>query len=386
VTVAELTAKEIFRRRGGFLLACSAVALAAAGVVFTQTFNSGLIDAMRRITKSLGTNVLILPVETDVGSFWQGYEGAGDMPESYVEKIANSRVSADHFIGKLQKRIELKGRAAVLCGVKGELGRIGMRKKKPMPTAYKPPRGECYLGSSLAKRLDAKVGADLEVEGRHFKIGRILKAVAPVEDITVFVHLKEAQEMMDKPGVISGIDALGCLCPVPEVGDVRYLTDVEMQIRNELPGTQVISYLRIAQARLEARHATSLAGRMTVWTLAALAIFVIAFYLYADVRDRHAEIGMFMAMGLKPRRVALIFLTKLAVIAIVGGAIGFAIGTLAAIKIGPSAMGLIAIRPRVVWSTALWSMAGALALSMVAGFLPTLIATRTDPAQVLGSR
>jgi putative ABC transport system permease protein len=385
MTVLELVYKELLRRKGGFLLACSAVALAGAGVVFTQTFNTGVTDAMRRITKSLGTNVLILPVETDVGSFWQGYAGAGEMPESYVQKIARSKVAAEHFIGKLQKRIELGGRSAVLCGISGEVGRVGMMKKS-MPSAYRPREEECYLGSSLAQRLDAAVGQQVEVEGRSFRVGRVLKPVAPVEDITVFVNLHVAQEMMGKPGIISGMEALGCLCAIPEIGDTRYITDVEMQIRNALPGTQVASYLRIARARLAARHATGLAGRMTVWTLAALALFVIAFYLYGDVRDRHAEIGMFMAMGVRPRRVALIFLTKLAVIAVIGGAVGFALGSFAAIKIGPSAMGLIAIRPKVVWSTAMWSVAGALVLALLAGFLPTLMATRTDPAEVLGSR
>jgi len=388
VSLIGLILKEIGRRKTGFLLACFAVAFATAGVVFTETVSSAFEDAMRRVTKKMGTNILVLPSGVDPNAFWSGDTGTKLMKESLVKKLGESKINADHYIGKLQQKVMIDGHRAVLTGAMAEVGNVGKKKPWKKPLMAEVPSGECVLGKVIAERLgeNGKVGASVGIQGKSFKVKKVFKHRGPVEDVRVFINIRDAQEMMGVGEKIHAVDALGCLCALDDYGGMVF-TDIEQDIESALRDDQTVTattYVSIAAARLETRLGAGLTRWLTFGVLSALAVLVIAFYMLSDVRARREELGMFLAVGFGPGRLITMFLAKLALIAILGAAIGFFAGSLGATRlVDPELYAKVAIRPKILWKLSAWSIAGALAISVLAGFFPTLLAARTDPADVL---
>ncbi len=387
MSIFSLILKEISRRKAGFALVCGAVALAAAGVVFAVTVNRAYEDATRRNTLLTGPNLLVLPQQADAVAFWRGESGTLEMDEGLVKKLAASNVSADHYVGKLQMRTKINGKEILLTGVMREIGAVGKKKKKPMGWDVLPD--ECYLGWYAAKRLGdaARVDATLNIMGRKFRVARLLESTSFVEDERVFVNLKDAQEMLGKSGRIHAMDAIGCLCPIDEFGK-HYLSDIERAIEkslNEGSGAAVEAYTcrSMAEVRVNTRIGGKIVGIMTASGLMVMAVLVMLFYMLGDVRARREELGMFLAVGFGPGKLVAMFLTKLVLVALVGAVLGFAVGSAGAKYIDPGYYAKVNIKPRILWDTAVWAIVGALAVSLVAGIIPTLLAVRTDPAEVL---
>jgi putative ABC transport system permease protein len=388
VNLISLIFKEIVRRKTGFLLACFAVTFATAGVVFTETVSTAFVDAMRRVTKKMGTNILVLPSGVDPNAFWSGDTGTRLMDESLVKKLGESKINADHYIGKLQQKVAIDGHRAVLTGAMAEVGNVGKMKPWKKPLMALVPRGECVLGNVIAERLGAqgKVGARLKIQGKSFTVKKVFKHRDPVEDVRIFINIRDAQEMMGVGRKIHAIDALGCLCAIDDYG-AKIFTDIEQDIETALRKQQTVTattYLSIAAARLETRLGADLTRWLTVGVLSALAVLVIGFYMLGDIRARREELGMFLAVGFGPGRLITMFLAKLVLIAALGAAIGFAVGSLGATKlVDPELYAKVAIRPKVIWRLFVWSVVGSLLVSLLAGIVPTLLAARTDPAEVL---
>ncbi|SVC97838.1 uncharacterized protein METZ01_LOCUS350692, partial [marine metagenome] len=86
---------------------------------------AALQDAMRKITKGLGFNILILPRDQDINQFH--LQGVADavMPEAFVTKLANSKiVTINHLLPVITKRIrwiEQDNFEVVLIGTRGEV-------------------------------------------------------------------------------------------------------------------------------------------------------------------------------------------------------------------------------------------------------------------------
>ncbi|MHC4916241.1 MAG: ABC transporter permease [Planctomycetota bacterium] len=388
MNIISLILKEIARRKIGFLLACCAVAFAAAGVVFTETVSRAFVDAMRRVTKKMGTNILVLPSGVDPNAFWAGETGTKLMDESLVTTLGNSKINADHYIGKLQQKVSVDGHRAVLTGAMAEVGNVGKKKPWKKPLMAEVPSGHCVLGAMIAERLaeKGKVGAEISVGDRTFKVKKVFKPRGPVEDVRIFINIRDAQEMLGCGPKIHAVDALGCLCAIDEYG-AKIFTDIEQDIEGTLRDEQTVTattYISIAATRLETRLGAGLTRWLTVAVLSALAVLVVAFYMLSDVRARRDELGMFLAVGFGPGRLVTMFLAKLVLIAVVGAVVGFAVGTLGATRlVDPEIYAKVAIRPKPIWMLSVWSVTGALGVSLLAGVLPTMLAACTDPAEVL---
>ena len=68
------------------------------------------------------------------------------------------------------------------------------------------------------------------------------------DDITLWINLREAQQILGKEGRINAIQALECNCAADRLGQIRD------DIGRVLPDTQVIEFSSQALARAEARN------------------------------------------------------------------------------------------------------------------------------------
>ena len=92
------------------LLICMAVAASLSTLSFIKDYELGSIAAIeqkaadtaermkkmeddyRRITKKMGFNILILPKEQDLGSYYADDDHSAFMPEQYVHTLAQSKI------------------------------------------------------------------------------------------------------------------------------------------------------------------------------------------------------------------------------------------------------------------------------------------------------
>lgn len=107
--------------------------------------------------------------------------------------------------------------------------------------------------------------------------------------------------------------------------------------------------------------------------------------LVTSVSERTTEIGILKALGASDPVVERLFLTEAALIGVVGGAAGVAgggLGSLAALIAAQTAVGATVV-PRIDATLVLLGLAVALAVSLIAGWLPARRASRLLPAEAL---
>lgn len=354
-------------------------------------------DETRKIMLKMGFNLLILHQDTNMDDFWAEDYSAVDMPEDYVQRLANAKTLtlATHIVATLQQKIEWNDRKVLLTGYAKETAQPHKKKKKPMGHVVEP--GHAYLGYRLG--IGKKEGEKIEILGREFTIARILPEKGSKEDITIAVHLADAQSLLGKEGKVNQILALGCKC------EGALLPQVRKQLAEVLPETKITEKGSIALARAEQRALVDEQNEVqlqktaetheevegTLRTLDAVItpVVVLASAIWigllalANVRERRAEIGILRAVGLRSVRVLGLFLGKASLIGVLGGGLGFLLGTALAILFGVQALevGAESIRPST--TILLYALLGAPVVSMMACYLPALIALGQDPALVL---
>jgi len=358
-----------------------------------------LEDDYRKITKNLGFNVLILPKEQDLGDLFSKDYAERFMPEEYVERLARSKiVTIQHLLPSLQQKLKWPEheRTVILMGVRGEVPIAHASPKQPLLETVAP--GTMVLGYELHRSLKLSPGDRVRFMGREFTVARTHPERGTKDDITVWIHLGEAQELLGRKGQINGILALECVCAADSLSKVR------AEIAAILPETQVIEFQTQALARAEARqraaaeaqaalqHERDKRARLrqerenfaavlvpVVMTIATVWIGLLA---WVNVRDRRPEIGILRAIGVRGRTVLGLLLGRAALMGLAGAVAGFALGWAVGAAWGEEPGGAPVVIP-VPWSWLGMMVVGAPMVAMLAAWLPSLMAIQTDPADTL---
>lgn len=390
-------------------------AVAAREADVTKT-GAELEDAIRKHMLGLGFNILILPADQDLSELHLNGTLTATMPEEYVDRLASSSiVSIDHLLPSVMKRVHWPEHDidVVLYGTRGEVPVMHRGLKKPMLDAVAP--GQMVVGHDVHTRLKIKEGDHVTLMGREFTISKVHPQRGSADDVTVWIDLKAAQELLSMQNLVHGILALECQCE----GD--RITQVRAELEKILPGTQVVERYSQALARAEARNkakATAIAAldaekqagqailvreqnarsqlesqhRQTAGTIVPLALLgaatLVGLLAFVNARQRREEIGLLMALGVRTDQVLLMFLGKAVLVGLIGGVLGVAIGLWIALNMGnaaglePSVSGLLSSSAAFRRTVAMTPFI-AVALAAVASWVAALFAARQDPAIVL---
>ena len=181
----------------------------AAKEAETRATMAALEDDYRKLMLKLGFNVLILPKDQSLSDLYAEDFASKYMPEEYAARLARSRVvTINHVLPALQQKIQWPehARTVLLMGVRSEVY-VQSPQQKPMLEPVAP--GTMILGHELAVNLQFKPGDKSRLMGREFTVAKINPARGNKDDITVWINLAEAQEMLNKRGLINGILAPG---------------------------------------------------------------------------------------------------------------------------------------------------------------------------------
>jgi hypothetical protein len=392
--------REIAFRKFNFVLALLSVSAAVACLIGTLTLlrtdkaevakaGAGLEDAVRKITKGLGFNVIILPEDQDLNEMHLEGSLNKQMPEEYAHRLAESKiVTINHLLPTIMKKLTWPetGLPIVLYGTRGEVPIQHRDPKKPLLDTV--PKGTMIIGHHVSQKLGLKEGDETTLLGHKFSLGKVHGERGNIDDATVWINLTEAQELLGMQNLIHAIQALECHCAGDRISQIR------VEIAGILPGTQVLERgppaLARAEARDQARQSAEDASKRRERFAAVLAPLIwvgaavwIGFLMLGNVRERRAEIGILRAIGFRSSQILLLFLGKAFLFGILGTLLGFVVGALAGASLGERTAGWESLKNPEVPIHFVLALGLAVALSVFASWIPALSAARQDPALVL---
>ena len=423
--IRQLVIKEIFHRKFSYSLSVFATLIATASIIGSilllrmhdvrtssilhrkaaelEQRMDKLQDDTRKSMLKLGFNLVILPEDLNLAEWYSNDYSTRYMPESYAERLAQSDIiSVRHILPSLQQKIQWpeQNRTIILVGTRGEVPNLHQSPQTPLIQPV--PAGTVILGYELHRSMNIQVGDRIKMLGKPFTVKACYSERGNKDDITAWIDLKEAQELFGRPGQINAILALECLC----TGNA--LPAVRKDVAAILPGTQVIEQESRAGARAEARNQVAQEATTTLdkekqgreilrnerermtsilvpVVLLACALWI-AVMGFINVRSRREEIGILRAMGVSTKRIFMLFIWKQVSIGILGGFCGLVVGSTVIFFLSGPDVGnpFVAAGPPLFWLglTAL-AVVGASLLAVVAGWIPAMIASGQDPAEVL---
>jgi len=380
--VLTLIMREISYRKINFVLSSVAVIVAVSLFVAFATSGDAYRIETRKIQLGMGQNLRIIPKDTAMDQFWaRGYSDY-TMPEEYVYRFASLEgYEYTHLTGTLQKSIELEGRQVILTGILPEVMPPG-RNQPPMTFSVK--RGTAYVGSEVARLLDLEPGEKIDLPGKSLAVSKCLSETGSSDDVRIYGHLHDIQEILGLENRINEIRALECLC-LFETGstDLDPLTLAQVQLAEILPDAKVMLLQGISTVRQKQRAAMEgYLGLIMPLIVITCGVWIGALAMM-NVRQRFEEIGIIRALGYRSIDVAVLFLGRSVLIGLVGAVAGFGLGTGLALTFGPAIFEVAtqSMKPQFIW------LAGSLIIAPLfaaaASFIPTVSAIAWDPATSL---
>ncbi len=135
--------------------------------------------------------------------------------------------------------------------------------------------------------------------------------------------------------------------------------------------------------RLELRRGRERAAATTIPTVIFGSALLVAVLAFLNVRERRSEIGILRALGLGGGSVLQVFLAKASVIGLIGAVVGYPLGHVLATAWGESSLargeGGSLFDPTLFGIT----LVAAPIVAITASWIPALLASQQDPADVL---
>lgn len=402
-TLRTIVLKEINRRKGRLVSGLLAITLGIAVIVAIQSITSVSKQVVARKLDLLGANIMVLPQGATVDDYFAADIDAPTFPENYVERIATSMIpGVDNMSPKLSRRIEIDGLSVILTGIlpANELASKPIWQASGLMTdelalACAPSENkesslteedlkaqrkqvdslgmsEVWIGSAVAERLNLESGRALSIQGQTFAVTHVLPETGTVDDSRVFAHLHAVQGLLGIEGQVSNIEIMGCCS---EISD-----GLLGKLRNILPDTKIVTIGSIVNTQIETNTLMAKVALVLLIIIVIVGSFSIGNYMWANVEERRKEIGTLITIGWGRKHIYWLFLVKAIILGLVGGILGYVVGTVAAGILGPYLAGLeVSPVAGYFW----WSVVVAVVIALAGSWYPTFRAARIDPAVIM---
>jgi putative ABC transport system permease protein len=396
--LTDLTLKELWHRKSQLVSGLLAITLGIGVIVGIRSFSVVSEKAVAVNLDNLGANVMVLPQSASVDNYYTADIDAPTFPESYVERIVTSTLTGvDNLSPKLTRRVKIGNENIVLTGIlpKSEIAskpiwqQSGFLVNKVAascaPTTETEPAkyldtklqrkgidslaaNDCFIGSSVAKRLKVHENSTLTIENKIFTIVRVLPETGTVDDDRVFANLHTVQTLLGTGEQISAIEIMGCC---------RAISDgLLSKLRNILPDTRITTIGQIVSTQIETNRMMNKISFVFLIIILFVGSISIGNYIWANVNERRKEIGILRMIGYHKRHIYYILVLKAIIMGLIGGIAGYFVGTVAAIWLGPQFAG-IEVSP--IYMLLIFSIVIAITISILGSIIPAYLAGKIEP-------
>jgi len=220
---------------------------------------------------------------------------------------------------------------------------------------------DVLLGERLAERVAVSAGGTVDINGSNTRVAGVLSS-GGAEDEQIVAPLAMAQEIIGHPGAVRRVyvsaltkpeDAFARRDPRTLAGPTfdrwycsPYARSIAYQLGEAIPHSHVEQIRQVAQT--EGTVLARIKGLMLLVTLAALLAsgLAVSAAMATALFERRSEVGLMKALGAAHRSVAALFFAEAALLALLGGGVGFFSGGILAREIGRSIFGSqISVQP-----------------------------------------
>lgn len=398
MTLIDLTIKEIWHHKSQLISGLLAITLGIGVIVGIRSISVVSEKAVAVNLDNLGANILVLPQAASVDNYYTADIDAPTFPESYIEKIVTSTLDGvDNMSPKLTRRVKIGNESIVLTGIlpKSEIAskpiwqQGGLTADKisascapsdhSEPSKYIDERlkrkgidtlagSDCLLGSAVAKRFGYKVKDTLFIAGSPFVAVSILPETGTIDDDRVFANLHAVQALLGTGDQISAIEIMGCCQAISE--------GLLSKLRNILPDTRITTIGQIVSTQIATNRLMNKISLVFLLIILFVGSISIGNYIWANVNERRKEIGILRMIGYHKRHIYFVLILKAVIMGLVGGVVGFVMGTLAAMWLGPQFAG-IEVSP--IYLLLLYSILISVVISIIGSIIPAYLAGRIEP-------
>src|SRR5271155_2182503 len=432
-----LVADSFTRRPRRKLLTAAALSLGMAVVTAALSVSLDVGDRLSREFRSLGANLLVTPqadsLPLEIGGVdYRPVNAGAYLPEADLPKVKtvfwHNNIIA--FSPTLEVPVQsstpqfspasasfVKPAAngdAILMGAwsnhevrlpDGGVFKTGLKQTNPWWNVegdwFNDAAAECIVGKNFAKKNGVLIGSPVYLEGAVSGQGLALQGTGifssgDAEDDGVVAPLSIVQQYLQKPGqyrtlYVSALtkpeDDFARRSPATMTPDELerwscspYVSSIAYSIRQVLPGSDVRVIRRVAEG--EGRILTRVRTLLWLVTFAALlaAALAVGASSAASVIERRTEIGLMKALGAGSGMVGVLLAAEQLLLAVAGGAAGYALGILLARLVGKRIFGA-APQPSLLVLVVIVGLAAAVTIAGSA--IPLRRAARYEPAPIL---
>lgn len=401
-TLNSIIFKEIWQRKSRLVSGLLTITLGIAVIVGIESVTSVSKEVVKKKLDLLGANILVLPQAASVDDYYSAEIDAPTFPEEYVERIATSMLpGVDNLSPKLSRRIKVGGYPVVLTGIlpsnelaskpiwqasglmAADLKLACASSSNPADTTRLDPSlkrktvdslatTDVWIGSTVAERLKLNTGSKIELEGKPFNVVHVLPETGTVDDNRIFAHLHSVQQLLGIGRQTNAIEIMGCCSAISD--------GLLGKLRNILPDTRITTINSIVNTQIETNRLMSKVSIILLVIIVIVGAISIGNYMWANVEERRKEIGTLITIGFPRAKIYKLFFAKSLILGIVGGALGYLVGTTAAMVLGPRLAGL-AVSPQSVYLA--WSLVVAIVITLLGSWYPVSKAASIDPALIM---
>ena len=227
------------------------------------------------------------------------------------------------------------------------------------------------VGETIAKQMNLKLGDSLELISplTNKKVTLTVNNIfhsGGIEDSQLYVSLPVAQNLANKDGLVERVEVSALTTPENDLARkaaqdpnslsrtewdtwycTAYISSIAYQLEELMPDVRVKAIMQVAESEGSILQKTQLLMLLlTVLSLICSAL-AISNLVTANVIERSTEIGLLKALGATNISVAILILTEILIIALLGGMVGYFVGLGFAQIIGQTVFGSF-VEPKMI--------------------------------------
>jgi len=360
------------RRPARSSLTVSAIALGIAAVVALTTIAWGFEVSWQKANDARGTDLIV----TRTGS-------QNAMPSPFAGTAIMEQLAryphVQEVAGLLSEMLSIGDQSPPIFVFGWAYGSYLWDHLKLLQGRWPADRNEpvALLGTLAAEMLHKRIGDRIELEGQTLQVVGIFQSSALVENGAVLITLDRAQSITDKPNKVNVLNI-----KMDKTASEADASFVKEQVGKTLPGFAAITSGELVSQNAVVRIAKAM-SHVTILIATLVGALVVFNTMLMSINERTREIGVLQALGWPRSRIVYMIICESAMLALLGGLIGIAVGVLLAIGLEHTELMRGKIDAIFSFPFCVAVLGLSLFLGIGGGIYPARMAARLSPADAL---